>query len=93
MYNVINGHEGKFSDEDAANVLRSVEGNTVIQAEGALEPLPINTIWNVILDLNDRSMKVKFFLKKGPVDKTTNRSALIFTPYLAFRMNNSSMQH
>jgi len=92
MYNIISSHQGKFSDEEAANVLRSVEGNTVIQAEGAMESLPINTIWNVILDLNDRSLKVKFFLKKGPVDKTTNRSELIFTPYLAFRMNNSSMQ-
>ncbi|MGA9097352.1 MAG: C45 family autoproteolytic acyltransferase/hydrolase [Methanotrichaceae archaeon] len=92
LYNIISSHDGKFSDEDAANVLSSVEGNTVIQAEGAMKPLPINTIWNVILDLTDRSMKVKFFLKKGPVDKATNKSTLIFTPYLAFKMNNSSMQ-
>ena len=66
--------------------------NTVLEVEGAMIPLPINTICNVILDLTDRSLKMKFFLKKGPIDKATNESTLIFTPYLAFKMNNSSMQ-
>lgn len=37
-------------------------------------------------------MKIKFFLKKGPVDGAANESMPIFTPYLAFRMNDSSMQ-
>jgi len=92
LYNIISSHEGKFSDEDAANVLSSVEANTVTQAEGSVIPLPINTIWNVILDLTDRSLKMKFFLKKGPMDNATNESTLIFTPYLDFKMNNSSMQ-
>jgi len=92
LYNSISSHEGKFSDKDAADVLSSVEANTVIQAEGGMNPLPINTIWNVILDLTDRSLKVKFFLKKGPVDNATDKGTLIFTPYLAFKMNNSIMQ-
>ncbi len=87
LYNVIGSHEGKFSDEDIAKVLSAVEGNTVLQVEGAKEPLPINTIWNAILDLTDRSMKVKFFLKKGPIDKATDESPLIFSPYLTFKMN------
>jgi predicted choloylglycine hydrolase len=92
LYNITSSHEGKFSDEDVADVLGAVEGNTVLQVEGAMIPLPINTIWNVILDLTDRSLKMKFFLKKGPMDKATNEGTLIFTPYLAFKMNNSSMQ-
>ncbi len=92
MYNIISRHEGKFSDEDIAKVLGAAEGNTVLQIEGAKEPLPINTIWNAILDLTDKSLKVKFFLKKGPMDKETDKSTLIFTPYLAFKMNKSIMQ-
>ncbi len=92
LYKITTSHEGKYSEEDIADVLRAVEANTVIQAEGALEPLPINTIWNVMLDLTDRSMKVKFFLKKGPVDKATGEDTLIFTPYMTFKMANSSMQ-
>jgi predicted choloylglycine hydrolase len=91
LNNVINGHEGKFSEEDAAEVLSSVEGNSVIMAEGATEPLPINTIWNIILDLTNRSIKVKFYQKSGPLNSTTNKSPLIFTPYIAFKLDNSSM--
>ncbi len=64
LYKIISSHEGKFSDEDVAEVLGAVEGNTVLQIEGAKTPLPINTIWNAILDLTDRSLKMKFFLKK-----------------------------
>jgi predicted choloylglycine hydrolase len=92
LYNITSSHEGKFSDEDAADVLSAVNANTVLEVEGATRPLPINTIWNVILDLTDRGLKMKCFLKKGPIDKATNESTLIFTPYLAFKMNNSSMQ-
>jgi hypothetical protein len=92
LHNVINGHEGKFSEEDAGEVLSSVEGNSVIMAEGATEPLPINTIWNIILDLTAKSIKVKFYQKSGPLNSTTNKSPLIFTPYIAFKLDNSSMQ-
>jgi len=92
LYKITTSHEGKYSEEDIADALRAVEANTVIQAEGALEPLPINTIWNVMLDLTDRSLKVKFFLKKGPADKATGEEPLIFTPYMTFKMADSSMQ-
>jgi predicted choloylglycine hydrolase len=92
LYNITSSHQGKFSDEEAGDILSAVNANTILEAEGATTPLPITTIWNVILDLTDRSLKMKFFLKKGPMDKATNESTLIFTPYLAFKMNNSSMQ-
>lgn len=92
LYNITSSHKGKFSEEDAAEVLGAVEGNTALPVEGAMTPLPINTIWNVILDLTDRSLKMKFFLEKGPMDEATNEETLIFTPYLDFKMNNSSMQ-
>jgi hypothetical protein len=92
LSNIINSHEGKFSDEDAAEVLGSVEANTITMAEGAIRPLPINTIWNAILDLTDRSLKMKFFIKKGPIDSATGEETLIFAPYLSFRMKNTSIQ-
>lgn len=90
--NIISSHEGKFSDEDVTDVLSSVEADTVVLNKGAMSLQPINTIWNSILDLTDRSMKVKFLLKKGSVDEETKEGKMIFTPYLTFEMNNSSMQ-
>lgn len=92
LYNTTSNHEGEFSEEDAASTLSEVYANAILEVEGSMRPLPINTIWNVILDLTDRSMKIKFFLKKGPVDGAANESMPIFTPYLAFKMNDSSMQ-
>jgi len=91
LCNIISSHEGKFSDEDAAEVLGSVEANTIALAEGAIRPLPINTIWNAILDLTDSSLKMKFFIKKGPNESATSEETLISTPYLIFSMNNTSM--
>ena len=89
LNNSINSHEGKFSEVDAANALGKVMANTVTAAEGAVIPLPINTIYNVIMDLTNRSMNVKFYLKDGPVDPNTDENISLFSPYIKFQMNNS----
>jgi hypothetical protein len=85
--NITSSHKGKFSDEDAAAALSEVFANTMVEAEGATKLIPINTIYNVILDLSERSLKVKFYLKNGPVDPVTNENTSVFTPYLTFKMN------
>jgi penicillin V acylase-like amidase (Ntn superfamily) len=90
--NITSSHEGKFSEEDAAAALGEVFANKNIAVEGATKPLPINTLYNVLLDLNERSLKVKFYLKNGPVDPETNETTSVFTPYLTFKMNNSTQQ-
>jgi len=92
LYNLTSSHQGKFSEEDIANELSAVYGNGVFQLEGAVRPLQLNTLYNVILDLTDRSLKVKCFLNYGPVDPKTNKSALNFSPYFTFKMNSSSVQ-
>ena len=90
--NFTSSHMGKFSEEDAAAALREVFANKMVMVEGATKPLPINTIYNAILDLNERSLNVKFYLKNGPVDPETNENTLVFTPYMTFKMNDSTQQ-
>jgi len=90
--NITSSHMGKFSEEDAAAALLEVFTNKMDKVEGAKKLLPINTIYNVILDLNERSLNVKFYLKNGPVDPETNETTSVFTPYLAFKMNDSTQQ-
>lgn len=92
LYNLTRSHQGKFGEKDIADVLSAAYGNGAFQLEGAVRPLQLNTLYNVILDLNDRSLKVKCFLNYGPVDPKTNKSALNFSPYFTFEMNNSIMQ-
>lgn len=92
LYNFTSSHQGKFSEGDAEDAISRVMVNSILEYQGALKPLPMTNLYDVILDPSDRSMKVKCYLKQGPIDKATNESTLIFTPYLAFKMNNSSMQ-
>ena len=91
LYNITSIHHGKYSENDAADALKAVYANTVVEVEGVPIPLPIKTLWSVILDLTDRSLKMKSFLKTGSVDPKTNETTLIFSPYLTFKMNNSSL--
>ncbi|VVB63183.1 Uncharacterised protein [uncultured archaeon] len=91
LYNITCSHHGKYSEDDAIDALEAVYANTVARIEGVPIPLPTKTLWSVILDLTDRSLKMKSFLKTGPVDPKTNESTLIFSPYLTFRLNNSRL--
>ncbi len=90
LYNFTNSHPGKFSEEDAAYAISTVMVNSILEYQGAVRPLPMTTLYDVIFDLTDRSLKVKCFLKTGTSDIATNKSSTVYTPYLTFKMNNSS---
>ena len=92
MYNTTSNHKGNFSEMDAADALSAVSINKMIGAGYANRLLPINTIYNALLDLTNRSLKVKFYLKNGPVDPKTKENTSIFSPYLTFRLDNSTEQ-
>ena len=92
LSNITSSHEGRFSEEEAANALSAVSPNTVIAAEGAMKPLPINTIYHVLTDLTDRSMKVKFYLRNGPVDPVTKKNTSIYSQYFTFKLGNWTEQ-
>jgi hypothetical protein len=87
--NLSNSQEGRFTEIQAADALIAVSTNTVIAAEGAMRPLPINTIYHVLTDLTNKSMKVKFYLMNGPIDPETGKNTSIFSPYITFGMNSS----
>ncbi len=89
LSNITNSHESRFTEMDASNALSEVSPNTVIAAEGAMRPLPINTIYHVLTDLTDKSMKVKFYLMNGPIDPVTKKNTSIFSPYITFKINSS----
>jgi hypothetical protein len=90
LSNITSSHEGRISEAEAASALGAVSTNTVIAAEGSMAPLPINTIYHVLMDLNNRSMNVKFYLMNGPIDPKTDRNTSIYSPYFTFRLNNSA---
>lgn len=90
LHNFTSSHQGKFSEGDASDALSLVFADTVIAAEGAMMPLPINTIYNVLLDVTDKSVKAKFYLKNGPVDPETGKNTTIYSEYFTFKLENST---
>lgn len=91
LYNITGSHHDNYSENDTADVLKAVYANTVVEIEGVPIRLPIKTLWCMVLDLTDKSLKLKSFLKTSSVDPKTNETALIFSPYLTFKMNSSSL--
>jgi hypothetical protein len=89
LTNITNSQNGRFTEAQAADALSAVSPNTVIAAEGAMRPLPINTIYHVLTDLTSRSMKVKFYLMNGPKDPATGKNTSIFSPYVTFKLDRS----
>jgi len=84
-----NSQNGRFTEVQAADALSAVSPNTVIAAEGAMRPLPINTIYHVLTDLTNGSMKVKFYLMNGPKDPVTGKNTSVFSPYVTFKLDRS----
>jgi hypothetical protein len=89
LYNFTSSHQGKFSEGDLADLISTVTVNSILEYQG-FRPSQVTPLYDVIMDLTDRSLKVKCFLKSGHVDKATNEGTLVFTPYLTFKMDNSS---
>ncbi len=90
LYNFTSSHQGKFSEGDLADLISTVTVNSILGYQENIRPFQVTTLYDVILDLTDKSLKVKCFLKSGHVDKVTNEGTLVFTPYLTFKMDNSS---
>ncbi len=79
---LIKNNGKKFSDKDGFDALSLVYGFCNDSSEGPSLNLPLRTLWPVITDLDNCSMKVKFYLNDGP-DKTLN-----FSEIFKFRLEN-----
>lgn len=58
----------KYTLDDGLYAMSLVYGYTNEAPEGALLPLPLRSIWSVVMDVDDLSMKIKFY--------TTDNTAL-----------------
>ena len=82
----VKNHQGKFSRDNVGEAMSLAYAHTTDIAEGSVGPLPHRTLWNVLYDINERSLDVKFYLKDGPVDPSTGDPSLVFTEPLKFKL-------
>jgi hypothetical protein len=82
----VSNHKGKFSGEDAEHVLSLVYANTDDSSEGAAFDLPCRTLWPILCDSHDRTMKLRFYLKDSEKEAATGGPELIFSEPKVFRL-------
>ncbi|KKL07134.1 hypothetical protein LCGC14_2589060, partial [marine sediment metagenome] len=60
----INSHQGKFSVDDCFKIISEVFGRADDAEEvGGQNPLPMRTLWTLVMDLADRNIAIKYFLR------------------------------
>ena len=59
----------KYTLDDGLYAMSLVYGYADDASEGAAAPFPVRTIWSVAMDIDDLSMKIKFYTADNTVQK------------------------
>jgi hypothetical protein len=82
LYDYLQSTAGKkYTSDDALFAMSLVYGYANDGSEGAAKPLPLRAIWSLVMDLDDLSMKIKFYTK----DNTALKIPL-FSDYYTFKL-------
>lgn len=82
LYDYLRSTSGKkYTSDDALFAMSLVYGYADDGSEGAAIPLPLRTVWSLVMDLDDLSMKIKFYTKDNSALK-----APLFSDYYTFRL-------
>lgn len=71
----------KYTPDDGLYAMSLVYGFVDDASEGTLTPLPLRTVWSLVMDVDDLSMKIKFYT----VDNSTFKTP-IFTDTYTFKL-------
>ena len=83
----IKSHSGKFSVEDCFDIISEVFGHSDDSEEaGAKSPYPVRTLWTFVMDLADKNITVKYFLRDDPATKGSPDLKLEMTDPLSVRL-------
>jgi len=70
-----------YTPEDGLSAMSLVYGYANDSSEGAAEPFPVRTIWSLVMDADDLSLKIKFYTIDNTLQKTP-----VFTDAFSFKM-------
>lgn len=71
----------KYTPDDGLYAMSLVYGFVDDQSEGTAKPLPLRTVWSLVMDVDDLSMKIKFYT----VDDNTFKTP-VFTDTYTFKL-------
>ncbi len=84
---ITSGHQGKFSQEDMIDVLRTVYAEVYygsLLSENA--KIPERTVMNSLLDLTDGTILARYYLRDGPTDPMLGGPSNIFSQFFSFTL-------
>lgn len=71
----------KYTPDDGLFAMSMVYGYADDGSEGPALPLPLRTVWSLVMDPDDQSMKIKFYTKDDAALKVP-----LFTDYYTFKL-------
>lgn len=76
-------HQGRFSRDDGRMAMSLVYGRVDEADEGGYHDLPLRTLYTTVVDLDNRTVEVKFYTKDGETDSETGLTEPLFSaPFL-----------
>lgn len=88
LTDAINQHRGTFSVDDCFNILSKVYGRSNDSEEaGAKSPYPIRTLWTFVMDLTDKNIIIKYYLRDDPAYKSNNDVRLVFADPISVQLH------
>jgi len=82
----VQGHKGKFSVEDGKQAMTLAYGRVNEASEGGYHALPLRTLYTAVVDIDERAVWVKFYLRDGKTDPATGLPELIFSKPFEFKL-------
>jgi hypothetical protein len=82
----VRGHEGKYSMDDGSYAMSLAYGRVNEASEGGYHALPLRTLYTAVVDIDERAVWVKFYLRDGKTDPATGMPELIFSEPVEFKL-------
>jgi len=82
----VQGHAGKYSIEDGKYAMSLVYGSVNEATEGGYHALPLRTLYTAVVDIDERAISVKFYLRDGKIDPVTGVPELVFSKPFEFKL-------
>jgi len=85
----IDSHKGKFSVADGWKAMDLVVGAVPEASEATHLKIPLRTFYQIVLDNEERSIQVKFYIKDKSIDPVTGYAELIFSKPFEFKLRST----
>ena len=87
LQDAVDSHQDKFTVDDCFQIMSKVYGATDDAEEaGAHNPYPIRTLWTLVMDLTDRTIYIKYYLRDANKIEGTKDVNLLLTDPIKIRL-------